>query len=339
METGLVVGKFIPLHLGHLGLINFAKENSDKVVIIMCLEDKYNYPKGYIENLVRGLEKDKKVKVKIMPQQDSLNYEYDNTDEVVSKEWAECIKGKLAKKNIVIDKVFSSESYGKNFSKHLGAKNCIYDIDRTTVNVSGTSLRKNLVENWELLSEISKKSFQKHVVVTGVEGTGKTTFIKCIMKHLSTKAVSVPEYGASFCITNGYPETKEDFQRIREVQIYTEDLLKAQNTPYVISDTDWRTTDSYESFYCGYKDSYLHRNPDLYILLDNIKDNYSTNENRLPKTERLVLRDILLRKILDSNSPVKTPEEFIESLSSREFWNFYNNTVTKEAIVQPGNED
>lgn len=36
MKIGLVFGKFMPLHAGHLSLIEFAVENCDRLNVILC---------------------------------------------------------------------------------------------------------------------------------------------------------------------------------------------------------------------------------------------------------------------------------------------------------------
>ena len=40
METGLVIGKFLPPHLGHIKLIEFASQYCDKLIVLICSSDK-----------------------------------------------------------------------------------------------------------------------------------------------------------------------------------------------------------------------------------------------------------------------------------------------------------
>jgi HTH-type transcriptional repressor of NAD biosynthesis genes len=36
MKTGFVLGKFMPLHKGHIGLFDFARRHCDRLLIIVC---------------------------------------------------------------------------------------------------------------------------------------------------------------------------------------------------------------------------------------------------------------------------------------------------------------
>ena len=40
MKKGLVLGKFMPLHNGHLSLFDFAGQHCDELVILLCYTDK-----------------------------------------------------------------------------------------------------------------------------------------------------------------------------------------------------------------------------------------------------------------------------------------------------------
>jgi HTH-type transcriptional repressor of NAD biosynthesis genes len=36
MKTGLVLGKFLPLHKGHMALVDFALRHCDQLIVLLC---------------------------------------------------------------------------------------------------------------------------------------------------------------------------------------------------------------------------------------------------------------------------------------------------------------
>ena len=36
MKRGLVLGKFLPLHKGHIELVNFARQRCDELTVLIC---------------------------------------------------------------------------------------------------------------------------------------------------------------------------------------------------------------------------------------------------------------------------------------------------------------
>ena len=326
MDTGLIVGKFFPFHKGHLELIKYGKENCQKLIVLMCLEDRFQYPKNYFENISQELkELDSSIIFKVLPEKSYLKYSYSDQDEEVSRAWARAIfenirhmshtgfhlnPRELGQAFITkVNKVFSSEVYGDNFAKHLGAEHIVFELERETISISGTQIREDLISNWDYLTDSSKKSFQRRLVVTGIEGSGKTTFIKTLSEILKPSLV-VPEYGAQYCKEFKYPETEDEFEYIRKTQGYLEQVISNQLTPFVICDTNWLTTDSYESFSRGFTDSELKNHPDLYLLLTKVKDGFSTYQSRLPERERLVLKGILESKVRNSGIPILEEKAF-----------------------------
>lgn len=109
MSIGLVLGKFSPLHIGHIGLIEFARTQCDELVVLVCASYKESIPGS---TRLKWLQESFKNFSSIKPT--LLNYseeELPNTSvssREVSNVWAEKLKTNLPK----IDVIFSSEIYG-----------------------------------------------------------------------------------------------------------------------------------------------------------------------------------------------------------------------------------
>jgi len=44
MRTGLVLGKFMSIHLGHLALIRYARRHCDRLLVLVCANDREPIP-------------------------------------------------------------------------------------------------------------------------------------------------------------------------------------------------------------------------------------------------------------------------------------------------------
>jgi HTH-type transcriptional repressor of NAD biosynthesis genes len=188
MTTGLVIGKFYPAHRGHKLLIDTAMSQVDNVYIIVCFRDG-EVPGGQLrEKWIKDwyLNSDR---IHIMLMEDK----YDGND---SQLWAKLCKGWLG---FVPDCVFTSEDYGERFSKYLGSKHVLVDIDRVHVPVSGTKIRGDPIKYLDYLEPNVRSYYVPRVVIVGAESTGKTTLAKRLHEQYKGISTWVPEYGRIVC--------------------------------------------------------------------------------------------------------------------------------------------
>jgi NadR type nicotinamide-nucleotide adenylyltransferase len=74
-----------------------------------------------------------------------------------------------------IDLVYSSESYGEDFSKAISARHVSVDPVREFHPVSGSQIRSNLADNWHYLPQIVKSGLHRKITILGAESSGTTT--------------------------------------------------------------------------------------------------------------------------------------------------------------------
>jgi NadR type nicotinamide-nucleotide adenylyltransferase len=266
-KTGLVIGKFLPLHKGHIALMNEAANRVDELTVIVCQTDVYNISseirKKWIENEfptadVRILIHDK---------------ELDSTSTKISKKWAEITEEFLG---FSPEAVFSSESYGVEYAKWLGAEHIMYDPERKNVPISATEIRTDPYRYWEMLNEDVKSYYAKRIVVLGAESTGTTTLAMDLAKKLKT--VWVPEYGRMYYEANMFSEPplvweESDFVHISQMQNKMEDELAGKCRKVLVCDTDSFATSVWYTRYVGGRSEKVEslsneRTNDLYILTD-----------------------------------------------------------------------
>lgn len=274
-KNGLVLGKFYPLHLGHLYLIDTAIENCENVHIMVCHNSKQYIPGDLRYNAVKEIYKNNKnvfvysVPDDLMPQNES---DVDNNLDVFYKVfWVPFVHQYV--KNL--DVVFTSENYGEDFAKYLGIDHYLVDKEREKYKISGTEIRQNPYDNWEFIPDEIKPFFIKRIVIMGPESVGKSTLTKKLADYYNTNYVE--EYGRTVYEENGNRLDLEDFVKISigRQKIENEKILKSNK--FLFCDTEDITTYIFCKMFFpdDYKElddffiSKINNKPqyDLYILL------------------------------------------------------------------------
>lgn len=149
--TGLVCGKFAPLHKGHIALIEYAIDRCDNLIVFVCnsAAEQENI-KIDLATRVNWVKETFKWCKNITVIGDIFNEPKGliSGSEEKSKTWATYVINKFGK----IDKVFSSENYSANFSKWLNAENCVFNIERNLIPISASQIRENPLEYKEYIS-------------------------------------------------------------------------------------------------------------------------------------------------------------------------------------------
>lgn len=259
MKRGLVIGKFMPVHRGHMALIEFALAHCDELIVSMSYTSSDPIPHTLRYGWLQSLFKENS-EIKVEESLDNFDDENLPLDER-TKVWAAFIERRFPK----IDVVVSSEEYGIPFARNLGAVSVSYDPLRNQVLVSATKIRNNPFLYWEFIPEVVKPYFVKLICFYGPESTGKSTMAKKMATHYQTEFV--PEVAREIVSSNDF--TLDDIVRIAKAQNErVKEKMKTANK-LLFCDTDLITT----QIYCRH---YLETVPAiLYELEKEIKyDNY-----------------------------------------------------------------
>jgi HTH-type transcriptional repressor of NAD biosynthesis genes len=259
MTRGLVVGKFYPLHAGHLFLLSEASRGSDELWVVMSDSPTESVSASVRAEWIADLYPDAQLRVT------PFDIPYDSAG------WAErctqLVDGQ-------IDTVFTSEPYGDEFASLLGAKHVSVDPDRVTAPISGTELRQDLGAMFAYLAPPAKAFFARRICVVGVESSGTTTLAMQLAERYDT--VWVPEYGRSYWegrryLADAESWTTSEFVTIASAQGVLEDALAMRANRVVIADTDALATHVWHRRYRGiYSDEIwriaAQRTYDLYVV-------------------------------------------------------------------------
>ena len=241
MIRGLVIGKFLPPHKGHLALIEFAAKQCDRLIVSMS--DAENDPIDSDLRLTWLKELTSRIpNVQILSLKDAFDQPELPLNER-TKIWADVITRAYGK----IDRIFSSEEYGESFARNLNARHVEFDRDRNAIPVSASMIRNDPFKYWDFIPTEVRPYFVKRICFYGPESTGKSTAAIAMAERYNT--VSVPEVARELLTSNDF--TIDDIIRIGKAQ--TERVLEYTGiaNKLLFCDTDLIVTQIYSRHYLG----------------------------------------------------------------------------------------
>ena len=162
--TGLVLGRFLPLHRGHQYLIDLALAQVERLIVgVRCqADDVYSWSQRE-----RWL-------ARLFPQVARVALESTDLGEQFSS----------------VTRVFSGEERDRRVAEQLGASFCL--VDRRRIPISATQLRQDPLAHWEQLPGPVAADLVQLVRVVGAEGSGKSTLCQKLARHFHSQWVPEP---------------------------------------------------------------------------------------------------------------------------------------------------
>lgn len=257
-KNGLVLGKFMPVHKGHLHLINTAIEQCETVFVMVC-----SLKSEPISGIFRY-----HAMVKCFPNMSNVKIihctdENPQTPEehpLFWKIWYDSVynsinaynsvyhkKGELPEKPL--DVIFTSEEYGEPFAEVLGIEHVLVDLNRTTIPISATKVRNDAFKEWDYIPDVVKGYYTKKIVILGAESTGKSTMVKKLAEHFDGKMVE--EFGRTYTETMEppYKLTQVDMERIALGHVIEASQYDWNAKKFLFVDTEAITTKIFGELY------------------------------------------------------------------------------------------
>lgn len=263
MKRGLVIGKFMPLHAGHIALIQFAAAQCDELIVSMSYtaQDPID-PKLRFSWIVRTFSNNPTIRPEL-----SLD-DFDDDALPLGKRvllWRQFIEKRFPS----IHLLFSSEEYGEPFANALGVPHVSFDPVRKSFPVSATLIRAKPFDYWSFIPTIVRPFFTKKICFYGPESTGKSYMARMMAEVYQTEFV--PEVSREIITTNAF--SLDDIIQIGKAQTQRvqEKIITANKV--LFCDTDLITTEIYSKIYLNevppilYElEEQIHYN--LYFLFD-----------------------------------------------------------------------
>lgn len=284
MKTGVIFGKFFPLHTGHIHFINMASSLVDKLYIFVGVDSDrdqilfndsklraFPTPQDRLRWVAKTFQKQDTIEVHLLDESGIPFYPNGWAG------WSDRVKEKFKKFDINPDIVFSSELEDiENYQKYFGLPTKIIDATRSFVHISATDIRQHPFRNWDYIPNEVKPFFVRTVAILGGESSGKSILVNKLAHVFNT--TSAWEYGRDYVYQElgGTEEALQysDYPKIAlEHHKYIEYAVRHANR-IAFLDTDFLTTQAFCIQYEGKKDPVLDTlinefQFDKVILLDN----------------------------------------------------------------------
>ena len=249
-KVAVVFGTFAPLHQGHIGLIQRAKRQCDRVCVIVSgykgdrgeevglpLQKRFRY-------IREGFSNDELTQI----------YKLDETElpryplgwEPWLKTALETIQYDAEREELIFyvgEKTYQEELEARGFQAHLQERQ---------FGISGTLIRENPSKYWKYIAQPFRRQFTKKVLIMGSASNGKTTLAKDLARFYDAP-VSL-EYAREYQIRNNVRDdelTPKDYYYLLLGQYdQTSKLIDSSaNRGLVIADTNSLVTKGYYDYY------------------------------------------------------------------------------------------
>jgi len=245
MKKGLLLGKFMPFHKGHIALADFALVHTVSLDILVCANKnesisgniRYNWIKDYYLH-------NNKVQVHLVEYNDALLPATSVSSKESAQKWAAWLKENFSGTGLFI----SSECYGDYVAEYWGIDHLCFDNKRQLVPVSATEIRQHPFKNWAYIPDIVRPYFVKKICIVGSESTGKSVLTERLAGYYHT--VFVPEMARDIVNTTANC-TADDLYTIAgaHAKAIIKKIPVANKLLFV--DTDITITRSYADFLFG----------------------------------------------------------------------------------------
>ncbi len=266
----LVIGKFYPPHAGHALLVRTAAAAAERVTLVVMASRVESIPLARRVDWLREIHADApNVTVTGIADEHPIDL---GSDAIWSAHVALMREAVASATDEPIDAVFTSESYGDELARRLGARHVAVDPTRDAVPISGAAVRADPVASWDALAPCVREHLTWRVVLVGAESTGKTTLAAALAARLSerggvwARAAWVPELGRDVTeqkvVAAGGASgdvaamaqiewTTPDFVAIARAQCERERAAARRGAPVLVCDTDAFATSVWHERYLG----------------------------------------------------------------------------------------
>lgn len=239
--NALIIGKFMPLHKGHVEMIRWAANKFDNVDVCILYHEDEPIHLAYRSKWVK-----EEFKCLYNVNIDTLEYDPNKlnssseSDLISSQQWWDY----LSRFYPDITHIVGSEKYVQYMAEYAGKDYVIYDEKRNNIHISASEIRKDFIGNWHYLADSIRRDLSLHICICGTESSGKTTLCNSIDKDYDSVTV-IPEIGR--CLI-GNANSMNFYDLFTNYTIHHKllDAVERMNpTPIILWDTDNITTLSY----------------------------------------------------------------------------------------------
>lgn len=231
----IVLGKFLPLHTGHVGLFHAARAVADDVTIVIGPRDDEPIPAAVRVTWVHDVAP--WAQIRLVSSQLYSTPELALSKDIFWAQWTAALREAVPTATHIV----SSELYGEEIARRLGLTHVLHEIDRQTFPISGTQVRHDPHAHWDFVPVEVRPAFRRVVVIAGGESCGKSTLAEALTSRVPSRGSLIREWGRTHTIgmsldtfsprdalAIGWAQTRQLRRR----------MTSASAPPIVFSDTD-----------------------------------------------------------------------------------------------------
>lgn len=257
--TGLVVGKFSPLHLGHEALIAHALARCEQVIVLgysvpehaHCSAEQRRHWLRVRMPQARSIVLDTTTLATLapgfapLPRNDAPDAEHQH---YLAALLAEVLRAR-------VDAIFASEPYVHPTAAVIARRQgspvepVLFDLQRSRFPIAGSQLRAHPHQHRHAMAPVVYRSFVQRVCLLGGESTGKTTLAAALARRYGSTWAT--EFGREHWDACGGALTRDDLLHIARVQVEREETLLDRAHQYLFCDTSPLTTLCYSEAMFG----------------------------------------------------------------------------------------
>ena len=256
--TGVILGRFMPPHEGHVALVRTASYLVDCLTIILAASDSDPIAPAIRKEWMKELfPKANVIVCNNGPEQLPTN----------DPKWAKLIRGFHPEP---IDRVIGSEGYFVDLAKALNAQHFILDPMWMAYPANSIEIREDPFDHWQSIPDSVRPYFQKRLTLVGPESTGKSYMADFLAKKFG--GPYVPEYGRPYEKFREPGDYRaEELHFIVDGHVAHRKTLSLKAGPILFEDTDPLLTAVWAEMLLGHSLKDLEARielPDHYLLLD-----------------------------------------------------------------------
>ncbi len=257
MGNGVILGRFMPPHEGHVALVRTASYLVQHLTIILACAENDPIPASVRQSWMENLFPKARVLLHCTPRQIPTN----------SQEWAGIIRHLHPEP---INRVIGSEDYLVPLAKALDAQHFILDPMWMAFPANSADIRANPYAHWKSLPRHVRPWYQKRLTLIGPESTGKSYMADFLAQRFG--GPYVPEYGRPYEKYRSPGKYRpEELHFIVDGHIAHRKTLSMVAGPVLFEDTDPLLTAVWAEMLLGHSLPDLEARielPEHYLLLD-----------------------------------------------------------------------
>lgn len=261
MTCGIVIGRFMPLHAGHIAMIRTARSLVDHLTVIVCWQKDDPIPGAKrLQWLLEMFPSIRVVGIEAPSPHDAAG----------SPDGIRRLRDEVQDLHRApIDRLIASDRRQAELATALGTVFTLIDPDHQAVPVTSAEVRADPLGHWRFVPPAVRPNYAHTICLYGPESTGKTTLAPRLARHFDT--LYVPEYGRTYCEQYGLSLEMHDLVAIGRTHAALTQALLRQCNQRLILDTDPIMTAVWADMLFQQRDPWFdafHDTADLYLLLD-----------------------------------------------------------------------